>query len=225
MVNKIETLLCELERATMCSDNSSYNDVTEKQSSESYRSKIEQLYSNAVSDLLGLNDSQRAIVRKRIDEVRDKQKHFNIPTKETVDALLRDYNAQPDGKRNKSLLDDYRYCTFVLECVSIQINYLERFASLVSVENRQETNMSTNPETNINKNSDTPKVVEEAKDTSCLTVDDVVKIYKLPKNNIKSRHWRIENDFPKKGYDEVKGAYCKVTFSKDDVEDWIRNHR
>ena len=85
--------------------------------------------------------------------------------------------------------------------------------------------MSTNPETNINKNSDTPKVVEETKDTSCLTVDDVVKIYKLPKNNIKSRHWRIENDFPKKGYDEVKGAYCKVTFSKDDVEDWIRNHR
>lgn len=216
-MNNIEALLSELGRASMRPENCSYNGITEMQSSITYQKMVEELYSNAISDLYDLDESKRGITIRRIGEVRECQECFDIPTKETVDALLSDYNAQPDGKRNKSLLDDYRYCTFVLECVSIQKDYLERFASFVTVENRQETNIDTIPET--------PKMVEETIDKDWLTVDEVVKKFGLPKNNIKSRKWRIENDFPYKGYDENKGAYNKVLFKSEHVEKWLENHK
>lgn len=225
MINNIEVLLNELGRVSMCQENSSYNDITEMQSSNSYQMMIDNLYSKAVSDLYYLDESQRSITIRRIDEVRERQKHFDVPTKETVNATLRDYNAQPDGKRTKSLLDDYHYCKFVLECVAIQKEYLERFASLITEENRQETNTSTNPETNIGNNPETTKVVEETEDTEWLTTPQVANKYKLPKNNIKARKWRIAHDFPYKGYDEIKGAHNHVTFKSTDVENWIRNHK
>lgn len=201
----------------MRTEDRSYNGITEKQSSISYQMMVEELYSKAISELYDLDESIRGIAIRRIGEVRASQEYFDVPTEETVDALLNDYNAQPDGKRNKSLLDDYRYCTFVLECVSIQKDYLERFASFVTVENRQETNIDTIPET--------PKMVEETIDKDWLTVDEVVKKFGLPKNNIKSRKWRIENDFPYKGYDENKGAYNKVLFKSEHVEKWLENHK
>ena len=54
-MNRIESLLNELVKVSLHSDDSIYNDITEKQSSESYRLRIEDLYNNAVLDLYGLN--------------------------------------------------------------------------------------------------------------------------------------------------------------------------
>ena len=209
----------------MRTEDRSYNGITEKQSSISYQMMVEELYSKAISELYDLDESIRGIAIRRIGEVRASQEYFDVPTEETVDALLNDYKAQPDGKRNKSLLDDYRYCTFVLECVSIQKNYLERFASFFSVENHQYTNTATDLETKIGNNPEIPKIIDETVDTDWLTVDEVANKFKLPKNNIKDRKWRIENDFPYKGFDENKGTYHKVIFNSKDVEDWVRNHK
>lgn len=214
-MNKIETLLSELGRASMCPENFSYNGITEKQSSMSYQSKIENLYSDAVSELYGLNDKQRGITLKRINEVRECQELFDIPTQETVDSMLRDYNNQAEEKRNKSLLDDYRYCKFVLECVAVQKEYLDKFASLFSIDKTQKDTIDTDPGNSI----------EKIKGEPWLSVDGVASIFKLPKNNIKSKKWRIEHDFPYKGFDEMKGAYNKVVFNSNDVEDWIKNHK
>lgn len=215
-MNNIEALLNELGRTLMCSDNSSYNGVSELESSMSYQGKIDNLYVNAVSDLYGLNENQLRIVIGRIDEVQEQQMSFDVPSQETVDSMLRDYNSQPEGKRNKSLLADYRYCKFVLECVSIQQDYIERFASLVKIENNKKDVTNTDP-----GNSK----VEEIKDDAWLTVEDVVSIFHLPKNNIKSRKWRIEHDFPYKGFDEKKGSFNKVVFNSNDVEEWINGHK
>lgn len=218
-MNSIETLLSELGRASICPENSSYNGITEIQSSESYRMKIECLYSNAVSDLYELNDFQLGIAISRINEVRELQKKFDVPTKETVNALLRDYNAQPEGKRIKSLLDEYHYCKFVLECVAIQKYYIEQFASLLSAEKDEEKK----PDVQTNLEQNTSSVVMN--DDGWLSIDDVCVKYRQSKNNIKSRKWRIEHDFPYKGFDEIKGAKNKVSFNPKDVEDWISNHK
>ncbi len=218
-MNRIETLLSELGQASMCPENSSYNGITEIQSSESYRMKIESLYSNAVADLYGLNDFQRGIVISRIKEVSDCQLYFDVPTKEAVNSLFLDFSSSPEGQRNKSLLEDYRYCTFVLECVNIQKDYLELFASLLVPEGNEEKV----PGSQTDKEHDTP--MQTAKSGRYLSVDDVVQQYRLPKNNIKSRKWRIENDFPRKGFDEIKGAKNSVSFNPQEVEDWIRNHK
>ena len=225
MGNNIEPFLSELCQASICPEVSTYNGITEKQSSNSYHKMIEKLYNCAISDLYSLDELRRGIVRKRINEAREKQKYFDIPTKETVEAMLRDYNSQPEGRRSKSLLDEYRFCKFVLECVSIQKDYLQRFASLLII--GQETRTTDAPNTNIpnalTKKGGTARVETAAKEW--LTVEEVAEIYGLPKNNIKSRQWRIDNDFPYKGFDENKGAYCKVVFSKEHVEAWIRNHK
>lgn len=218
-MNNIEALLSELGRASMSPENSTYNGITEMESSISYQMMIEKLYNSAVSDLYDLDEPRRGIVMRRIDEVREIQLFFDVPSTETVNLLVQDYNAQPEGKRNKSLLDDYRYCRFVLECVAIQKHYLQRFASLLTV--YQETQTTDTP--NDNK-PNTTTTNEETADKEWLSVDEVAAIYGLPKNNIKDRSWRIENDFPFQGFDERKGAYNKVIFNSEDVKNWIRNH-
>ena len=218
-MNRIETLLSELGQASMCPENSSYNGITEIQSSESYRMKIESLYTDAVKDLYELNDLQRGIVISRIRDVRDCQEYFDIPTKETVNSLFLDFSSLPEDQRSKSLLEDYRYCTFVLECVNIQKDYLERFASLLVPKGSEEKV----PGSQTDKEHDSP--MQTAKGGRYLSVDDVVQQYRLPKNNIKSRKWRIENEFPRKGFDEIKGAKNSVSFNPQEVEDWIRNHK
>ena len=179
-MNRIETLLSELGQASMCPENSSYNGITEIQSSESYRMKIESLYTDAVKDLYELNDLQRGIVISRIRDVRDCQ--------------LYDFSSHPKDQRNQSLLEDYRYCKFVLECVNIQKDYLERFASLLVPEKRGEKV----PGEKTDNKHETPMLT--VKDGRYLSVDDVVQQYRLPKNSIKDRQWRIKNDFPRKGY-------------------------
>ena len=218
-MNRIETLLSELGQASMCPENSSYNGITEIQSSESYRMKIESLYTDAVKDLYELNDLQRGIVISRIRDARECQQYFDIPTKETVNSMFLDFSSLPEGQRSKSLLEDYRYCTFVLSCVNIQKNYLERFASLLVPEGSEEKV----PGRQTDKEHDSPMLT--AKGGRYLSVDDVVQQYRLPKNNIKSRKWRIENEFPRKGFDEIKGAKNSVSFNPQEVEDWIRNHK
>lgn len=218
-MNNIETLLSELGQALMCSDNNSYNGVSETESSMSYQRKIDNLYFNAVSDLYGLNEIQRRIVISRIDEVQKRQECFDVPSTDTVNAMLRDYKEQPDGKRNKSLLDDYRYCKFVLECVAIQKDNLERFASLLETEKSGEKKLETQIDTERNTS------MVEVKDDGWLSVDAVCAKYGLPKNNIKSRKWRIKNNFPFEGFDETKGSNNKVSFNPKDVENWIKNHK
>ena len=219
-MNGIEELLNELGRAHMCPANSSYNEVLESQSSEVYKKKLESLYSNAVSGLYDMDWGHRSVVNERIIQIRKRQEVFDVPTQETVDALLRDYNNQPEGVRNRTLLDDYRFCKFVLECVAIQRFYLEQFSSLIVGESCQDTNISTK----IESDNEMPKV-ERAEDKQWMTIDEIVAHYGLPKNNIKSRQWRIDNDFPYKEYDKTKGAYNKVVFNSNDVENWIKNHK
>jgi len=221
-MRNIEQFFFHLGRASMCSEDSSYNGITELESSESYKRMLEDLYINAISELYGFSDVQRGIAISRINEVRTSQEYFDIPTQETVDSLLHDFYAQPEGKRNKSLLEDYHYCKFVLECVAFQKEYLDKFSRLLTVKSSEEKTQE-NIKKLTDNNLNTSEVWE--KDTEWLTVDEVVSKFKLSKNNIKDRQWRIKKDFPYKGFDEKKGAYMKVTFNAKDVENWIYDYK
>lgn len=64
-----------------------------------------------------------------------------------------------------------------------------------------------------------PKQLEQNSDW--LTVDEVCKKYRLPKNNIKSRKWRKNNGFPT----HQDSVYCKVLFNANDVEGWLGEHK
>lgn len=52
-----------------------------------------------------------------------------------------------------------------------------------------------------------------------MTLEEVHLIFQLPKNNIKSRRWRIDNNFPCKSV-----PYTKNIFYRPDIEKWMRQH-
>ena len=214
----VELFLRELGQASMCPVALSYNGCTESESSLTYQRRIDYLYSNAAVDVYNLDDVQRKKVLSRIQEVKERQMYFDVPTVEAVNCLLCDYNQQPDGRRNKHLLDDYNYCKFVLECVTTQKNYLEKFTSLVEVKKFEVNGQDTLIDVSIDSDENS-SIVE---DKGWLSVDDVALIFRLPKNNIKSRQWRIDNKFPYDGFDQKKGSYNKVVFNRKDVEQWLR---
>ena len=85
----------------------------------------------------------------------------------------------------------------------------------VAANNSQKSIIDINPD----------ESVMEVKDSKWLTVDETSTRYRLPKNNIKSRKWRIDNNFPYKGYDENKRPYSKVTFHSKDIESWIKTYK
>lgn len=69
--------------------------------------------------------------------------------------------------------------------------------------------------------SELEKVEENVVDTGWYGIDEVCKKYRLPKNNVKSRKWRIENGFPT----HQDGAYTSVRFNASEVEEWISNRK
>ena len=67
---------------------------------------------------------------------------------------------------------------------------------------------------------DADKAAEKSIDTGWYNIDEVCQKYKLSKNNIKNRKWRINKGFPT----HQDGAYSPVRFSAVEVEEWIAKH-
>lgn len=138
------------------------------------------------------------------------------------------YDGAPRFTDNPLLQDCYNQYKFdTLQDAEINFNQLlivylalqrvifGELASRVAANNSQESIIDINPD----------QSVMEVKNREWLTVDETSSRYRLPKNNIKSRKWRIENDFPYKGFDESKKPYSKVIFHSEDIEAWIKTHK
>lgn len=115
---------------------------------------------------------------------------------------------------NKSIIDAHVIIGYLLKYIAFQRTCIEKLVSLVTERNKQETIIDINPETSNMK----------VKDTEWLTIDDTVSRYRLPRNNIKSRKWRIKNNFPYEGFDEKRRPYSSVIFHSKDIDTWIKNH-
>ena len=61
------------------------------------------------------------------------------------------------------------------------------------------------------------KAAETSVDTGWYSIDEVCRKYKLPKNSVKSRKWRMAVGFPT----HQDGAYSSVRFNASEVEEWL----
>ena len=102
-----------------------YNDVCVQESAQAYSNKVAPLYSDAVVALVKVPPEKYDILLSLIDEVVECQKNFLIPSDETLDAIMLDYNQS--NHQVHSLKEDYDYLSFVSDCMKIQKDFLENF--------------------------------------------------------------------------------------------------
>ena len=62
--------------------------------------------------------------------------------------------------------------------------------------------------------------LKKERETEWLGLDEVCKKYHLPKNKVKSRQWRLENNFPV----YQCGPYASLAFYGSDVVEWLRTY-
>ena len=55
-----------------------------------------------------------------------------------------------------------------------------------------------------------------------LTIDEAAARFKLSKNNLKDRQWRIRNNFPTR---QPNGIYGRVMFNAKDVQEWLNKRK
>ena len=139
--------------------------------------------------------------------------NYDVSSKETSNPLRGDYCNH--FKFTDAQVDEININQLMMEYLAFHKVFWGKMASLVAARNSQESI--------IDIKSD--ESVMEVKDREWLTVDETSSRYRLPKNNIKSRKWRIENDFPYKGYEESRKPYSKVIFHSEDIVAWIKTHK
>lgn len=59
--------------------------------------------------------------------------------------------------------------------------------------------------------------LKQKEDSDWYDVDGICLKYHLPKNNVKNRQWRLENDFPT--YQD--SPYSTMSFRGSEVEQWM----
>lgn len=128
-MNAILDFLNEMRRSDWYHDIPSqlrkYNDISIHESEQSYYNKIAPLYSAAVIALVNVSSDKYNILQSLIDEVKDCQDSFEIPSEELLNSLMHDYNQS--NHQIRGLKEDYDYLCFVRECIKIQKDFLNRF--------------------------------------------------------------------------------------------------
>lgn len=88
---------------------------------------------------------------------------------------------------------------------------IKETAQKVKIAREQIQNTTTAPVT----------IIEDANSSSSdwMDIDGICKEFKLSRNNIKSREWRENNNFPS----HQTSIGSKVTFNRKEVEEWIKS--
>lgn len=144
-----------------------------------------------------------------LNEVMRTTAHMYFNEQITKNSLAQAANYNPDDKLGGSSIQDV-YCDFLIKCLEAQRICLNELIPIAASEMNQKV-------IDISPNGSTM----EYRDKEWLSIDETVSVFGLPRNNIKSRQWRIDNKFPYDGFDQQKGAYAKVIFHRKDVEQWL----
>lgn len=170
---------------------------------ESYLSGVEQMRQEFLSVISEKDDN---VIRAYLDEVEqadkiiDKRGFINMRDIVIASAMDSGLNGAPYFLIQKSI--DSRLHSSALSTIAF-------FKSLLGEEVAAP---KTIPELST--------TVEKRIDTGWYSLDEVCEKYKLPKNSVKSRKWRLEVGFPT----HQDGAYSKVRFNASEVEEWISKH-
>ena len=222
-MKNITIFLKELERCDVCDptmnggiDCFSYNGFTVGQSSASYEPYLRRLYQNAVEELLCLPADKSAILNAELLRIAGCQRYFDVPSYECLLQHERDLAI----RNRESLKQETEFIRHILNCVELQKSMLKDFDSLIS--NPEETNKMQAPESKEKKAMAAPvKVAEPApviqpEASDWMDLKEVCDYFKLPKNSIKDRQWRIKHGFPC-----ITRPFEKLRFHRIEVEKWM----
>lgn len=210
----IYTFLDELKRCDYTLFNNStiiedfkYNGVTYAEGSETYDKLLNNMFTSFKRMAIEKPKSAQLAILHELKEV--SETYYDIPTWEAITQLENDYSRQLN--KDKSILFSIRQGKFIKEMNDRQKDYTQKAIAFLK---------SITTETGIEDKKPTAEQPKE-KAKEWLTLDEVVAHYNLPKNNIKSRQWRISNNFPK-GNDK---AYGSLIFSATEVEKWLNERK
>ena len=184
-----------------------YNGITYAESSDTYSKVLQSHFLGFKASTLELstNKSEREL-RTVLDELyKVNGQYYDIPDDLSIESMEHDYALS----HNQSLLKSIREAKFLNEMVAVQKSFTAEAIRFVC------SLLPEQSESNEAKQMEVPKKQE----SDWLTLDEVCEKYRLPKNNIKSRAWRLKNNFPMGN----KGAYEKLTFHSKDVEEWLNS--
>lgn len=98
----------------------------------------------------------------------------------------------------------------LLENLIADCDTIKETTKKVKTLREQALNVATAPVTIIQDN--------KIPSSDWLEIDEVCNEFKLPKNNIKSKKWRDDNNFP---YRNPTGG--KLSFNRKEVEEWLKS--
>ena len=131
--------------------------------------------------------------------------YYDIPNEKYVGKLEQDFRSDIGNKALKKDLENAKELT---KMVAVQKEYMaEAIQLLCSMLPKDAINTTHKPAQN---------------ESDWLTIDEVVERFKLSKNNLKDRQWRIKNKFPTH---QPNGTYSRVMFNAKDVQEWLNKRK
>ena len=144
-----------------------------------------------------------------VEEINSRKVDFPI-----TNALLSqmDFDGQDDLERRRAqqFFSERILDKRILRSALNTIVFLEK---LLSNESVVQVKLESEEKYGSDQKESMPKPVAERE---WLTLDEVCEEFRLPKNNIKSRQWRIKNGFPTGNAE----PYGKLAFSRSEVMAW-----
>lgn len=198
----------------------SYNQITIEQSSAYYEIVLRELYQRAVDEWLAFPKDHYAVIAAEVQRIQDRQVYFDIPTRQ----CLKQHEQELALRYDASLKKETDFIRHILSCAALQKYIFNDYAKLVQQSVKDVKNEKTESKSDViaenDSSAEVPAIAEQQEMSDWMDIDQVCKYFKLPKNKIKSRKWRIENNFPC----HTK-PYEKVIFHRAEVEEWLKNRK
>lgn len=184
-----------------------YNGVTYAEGSETYNKLLNNMLTSFKELMIEKSKSVQIEILHELKEI--SETYYDIPTMDAITQLENDYSRQLI--KNKSILFSIRQGKFLKEMNDRQKDYTQKAIAFLE-------SLTTETSTEAKKH-----IIEQQKEKAkeWLTLNEVVEHYHLSKNNIKSRKWRIKNNFPQ-GNSE---AYGSLIFSATEIEKWMEERK
>ena len=209
---EIYALLTELTRCdySPLSPIFNYNDCS---SIEEYQRKLQRMlleFKSDLSDMIAAAPNYTAALMQIYKDFvsASEETYYNIPDEMYVRKLEQD--SQLD-KRNKALKKDFENVTELTKMVAVQKEYMAEAIRLLCSMLPKDAIITTHKSESSTQN-----------DSDWLTIDEAATRFKIPKNNLKDRKWRIKNNFPTH---QPNGTYSRVMFNAKDVQEWLNKRK
>lgn len=209
---EIYALLTELTRCdySPLSPIFNYNDCS---SIEEYQRKLQRMlleFKSDLSDMIAAAPNYTAALMQIYKDFvsASEETYYDIPNEMYVRKLEQDFQSDMGNKALKKDLENAKELT---NMVAVQKEYMaEAIQLLCSMLPKDAINTAHKPESSTQNESD------------WLTIDEAAARFKLSKNNLKDRQWRIRNNFPTR---QPNGIYGRVMFNAKDVQEWLNKRK